>query len=104
MSQKPARRMQIIRTPQPPPFGPSRRQPAPRTVSFSADGCLRCGALIADRDVHTRFHDGLDRTNRWADAVTKILRLLGRDHPELGSFPAQGDTASDGDNTTTDGE
>lgn len=104
MSQKPARRMQIIRTPQPAPFSPSRRQPAPRTVPPSADGCPRCGALISDRDTHATFHEGLDRADRWMQAATEFLQLLAADRPELGSFPAQGDTASDGDNTTTDGK
>lgn len=104
MSQKPARRIQITRIPQTTPPGPFTGQPAPRTVPPSADGCPRCGALIADRDVHATFHEGLDRADRWMQAATQFLRLLAADRPELGSFPAQGDTASDGDNTTTDGK
>lgn len=100
MSQKPARRMQIIRTPQPAPFSPSRRQPAPRMVPPSAELCPRCGSWIGDRSTHDEFHTGIAALAQWA----AINEQLMRDHPELGRFPARGDTASDGNNTTTDGK
>jgi len=69
-------------------------------VPPSAELCPRCGAWIGDRSAHDEFHDGIAALAEWAAIVEQLMR----DHPELGSFPAQGDTASDGDNTTTDGE
>lgn len=73
MSQKPAKRIQITRIPQPAPSGPSRRQPAGKQRPSGSDVCPHCGAIVGNWNLHDEFHVGIASLMRWAKRVNQVL-------------------------------
>ncbi|MCC3333551.1 hypothetical protein [Nocardia abscessus] len=66
MSTKPLR---IIRVPQA-PAGPSAADPAPSNPHPGPSSCPRCGAYVADADLHAAHHD---RADEWVKRVNAVL-------------------------------
>jgi hypothetical protein len=94
MSTKPLR---IIRVPQTPP-GPSTADLEPENPHPDPTACPRCGAYVADADVHAADHD---RTDEWMKRVNAVLNdtmrlLLAREGaPNSGGTAASGGKCAD---------
>lgn len=100
MSTKPLR---IIRVPQTPP-GPSTADLEPSNPHPGSSSCPKCGAWVADEELHAGFHQEFRSVIRWMWRVADLLRqVIREDLPAYDDLlPRDGDTpepqAIEGDN------
>ncbi|WP_159840175.1 hypothetical protein [Nocardia sp. CY41] len=95
MSAKPLR---IIRVPQTPP-GPSTAHLEPENPYPTPTACPRCGAWVADEELHAEFHGNFASMGRWMRRAADLLRqVIREDLPAYDELVPRDGDIKQGDN------